>query len=97
MSDVLHHSVRSHAFMFIAMDDNYIEWIGYIASFLVAVSFIFKKVEYLRFFNTVGSITFVIYGYFIDSYPVMMANIFIFLVNMYHLNREKEAVISKTD
>jgi cytosine/uracil/thiamine/allantoin permease len=79
------------------MNDNYIEWIGYIASFLVAVSFIFKKVEYLRLFNTVGCITFVVYGYYIDSYPVMMANIFILLMNIYHLNREKEAVVSKAD
>jgi len=77
------------------MEDNYIEWIGYIASFLVAISFIFKKVKYLRLVNTIGCITFVVYGYFIDSYPVMIANMFIFIMNIYHLTRDQKEDLSK--
>ncbi len=71
------------------MNDNYIEWIGYAASFLVAVSFVFRNVKYLRLVNTVGCITFVIYGFMIDSYPVMIANMFIFIMNIYHLINDK--------
>ncbi len=79
------------------MNDNYIEWIGYIASFLVAVSFIFRNVKYLRIVNTIGCITFVIYGYFIDSYPVMIANMFIFIMNIYHLKLNNKTGATKSD
>jgi uncharacterized protein with PQ loop repeat len=74
------------------MNDIYIEWIGYTASFLVAVSFIFRKIKYLRLVNSVGCFLFVIYGYFIDSYPVMIANLFILIMNIYHLKSNKDII-----
>lgn len=79
------------------MSEIFIDWIGYIASFLVAVSFIFKNVNYLRIVNTIGCFTFVIYGYYIESYPVMIANAFILIMNIYHLSRERKAIVSKTE
>ncbi|RUA09213.1 MAG: hypothetical protein DSY82_06165, partial [Flavobacteriia bacterium] len=60
-------------------------------------SFIFRNVKYLRLVNTIGCITFVVYGYFIESYPVMIANMFIFIMNIYHLKRDNKTEISKAD
>ncbi len=61
------------------------EIIGYLASFLVAISFLFKDLTVIRWVNLVGCIFFVVYGYFIDSMPVMLTNIFIVVVQIYYL------------
>ena len=70
---------------------------GYIAFFLWLFPSIFRNVKYLRLVNTIGCITFVVYGYFIESYPVMIANMFIFIMNIYHLKRDNKTEISKAD
>ncbi len=61
------------------------EIIGYIASFLVAISFLFRDLLTIRWVNLVGCIFFVVYGYYIDSIPVMLTNVFIVLVQCYYL------------
>ena len=67
---------------------GHIEWVGYMASFFVAVSFIFKDVKKLRLVNMIGCLAFVVYGILIHAYPVIIANAFIFLMNLYHLIRK---------
>ena len=66
--------------------ENYIEYIGYAASFFIVVSFlIHNNIRLLRIINGIGCILFVIYGYYIDSWPVIIPNVFIFLVQIYYL------------
>jgi len=78
------------------MSENYIEWLGYAASFFVAVSFTFKKMTTLRIVSVFGCILFVIYGYFIDSVPVMITNSFITIMNIYFLlKKDKSIAISR--
>ena len=74
------------------MSENYIEWLGYAASFFVAISFTFKKMTTLRIVSVVGCILFVIYGYFIDSVPVMITNSFITIMNIYFLLKKDKPV-----
>ena len=74
------------------MSENFIEWLGYAASFFVAISFTFKKMTTLRIVSVVGCILFVIYGYFIDSVPVMITNSFITIMNIYFLLKKDKPV-----
>lgn len=64
---------------------NYIEWLGYVASILVAISFLMKSVYKLRFINTIGAICFVVYAVAIKAFPVAVINLFIICVNAYYL------------
>ncbi len=63
----------------------FIEWVGYLASVLIAASMFMKDIVKLRFMNLVGSLCFVIYGIVIGAYPVAVTNIVIVVVNLYYL------------
>ena len=67
-----------------------IELLGYIATFFVAASFLFKSIVSLRTVNCIGAILFVVYGLLKGSYPVALLNIFLVLVNVYQLWRLKK-------
>jgi len=79
------------------MSENYIEWLGYAASFFVAISFTFKKMTTLRIVSVFGCILFVIYGYFIDSIPVMITNSFITIMNIYFLLKKDKPIAINID
>ena len=51
-----------------------IEWIGYLASILIAISMFMKDIVKLRFINLVGSLLFAFYGFSIKAYPVAIIN-----------------------
>ena len=70
---------------------NFIEWLGYFASLLVAISFLMKSMNRLRFINMLGAICFVIYALAIKAVPVALINFFIICVNLYYLT-QKNAV-----
>ena len=77
------------------MDFNFIEFLGYMATFFVAVSFLFKSIVYLRIVNSIGAILFVIYSVIITAYPVALLNAFLVVVNIYQLCRLKQENLSK--
>lgn len=73
-----------------------IELLGYMATFFVATSFLFKSIVHLRIVNSIGDVLFVIYGLIIATYPVALLNAFLVLVNLYQLYRlKKEQPTSK--
>ncbi|MFD1614194.1 uroporphyrinogen decarboxylase [Gelatiniphilus marinus] len=65
------------------------EYIGYLASLMVLISFTMKNVKTLRFVNMAGCILFIIYGFLMPTLrvglPIIIANSAIFSVNMYYL------------
>ena len=61
------------------------EWIGYIASVLVAVSLMMSSLVRLRWLNLAGAMTFAVYGLVIGAYPVATVNAFIVGINVWHL------------
>ncbi|MFD1096629.1 uroporphyrinogen decarboxylase [Salegentibacter chungangensis] len=73
------------------------EWIGYIASFFVAISFFMGNIIRLRIVNSVGCIAFIIYGVLIDSWPVIVTNAVIVGVNFYYLFIDKATHRVKAD
>ena len=64
-----------------------IEIVGYIATFLVMLSFMMKNVTRLRIINTIGCATWILYGFMLDSNPVIITNIGILAINSGHLLR----------
>ena len=78
------------------MEFNFIELLGYLATFFVAVSFLFKSIVHLRVVNTIGALLFVVYGLMKGAYPVAVLNAFLVFVNLYQLYRlKKEQSASK--
>ena len=75
---------------------SYIEWFGYLASFFVLLSFLMKNITTLRYVNTLGCMFFVIYGVLLDSWPIIITNAAIIMVNIYYLFISKpKAVVAK--
>ncbi|SNR46156.1 hypothetical protein SAMN06265371_103239 [Lutibacter agarilyticus] len=66
------------------------EWVGYLASVALIISFMMKNVNTLRIINSVGAILFIIYGVMLaTSLPIIITNVFILLVNIYYLTIRK--------
>lgn len=71
--------------------ENYVEIIGYSTSAFIMGSFlIFNNIKLLRIINGIGCLLFVLYGYFIDSWPIIIPNVFIFVVQIYYLFIHKD-------
>lgn len=66
------------------------EWVGYMASVALIISFMMKNVNKLRIINSVGAVLFIIYGVMLaTSWPIIITNVFILLVNIYYLTIKK--------
>ena len=63
------------------------EWVGYLASIILIVSFMMKDVSTLRIINSAGAILFILYGYMLQiSWPIIITNVFILATNIYYLS-----------
>ncbi|HFE63915.1 MAG TPA: hypothetical protein ENK14_05795 [Caldithrix sp.] len=72
---------------------NWYEFIGYLASLLIALSLMMSSIVRLRWIGLLGAVLFSIYGVFIHSVPVVLLNGFNALVHFYYLiqiSRRKE-------
>ena len=70
---------------------TYTEWVGYIASAVLIVSFMMKNVDRLRTINSIGAIIFIVYGVMLAiSWPIIITNAFILSLNLYHLLIKKD-------
>lgn len=72
--------------------DILIEILGYLASGLVAVSFLMKSMKKLRIINTVGAVFFVIYSVAIKAWPVAVINLFVVIINIYRISKDQNEV-----
>jgi len=61
------------------------EWIGYIASVVIATSMLMNSLQKLRWINLVGAILFSTYGFIIGALPVGILNGFIVGIDIYYL------------
>ncbi len=71
------------------MNETLVEWTGYIAMFMLMISFLMKDIKKLRIINTIACLLFVVYGFMLHSYPIVISNAFISLVNLYYLLYKK--------
>lgn len=66
------------------------EWVGYLASAFLLLSFTMKDVIKLRIINSVGCALFVIYGFMLQtSWPIIITNAAILIINFYYLLLKK--------
>ena len=69
------------------------EYIGYLASLMVLLSFTMKEVKSLRIVNMLGCILFILYGFLMPTIriglPIIIANTAIFGVNLIYLLKKK--------
>ncbi|WP_394201290.1 YgjV family protein [Shewanella waksmanii] len=61
------------------------EWVGYLASVVVAISLMMSNIKKLRWWNLIGAALFVAYGLAIGALPVALVNFFIVLIDIYYL------------
>ncbi len=59
--------------------------IGYIASILLALSLLVNNDIKFRWLNTLGCVSFIIYGIFIHAFPILLTNSILFLINLFYL------------
>lgn len=67
------------------METNILQWIGYIASIIIALSMTMNSIVKFRWINLAGAITFSSYGFLIGALPVGFLNGFIVSVDIYYL------------
>lgn len=72
----------------------WLEIVGFVATTLVFVSFLPKKVKLIRWLNLIGSMFFVVYGFGIGAFWTGFMNACLIFVQIYHLvkiyKKEKE-------
>lgn len=72
---------------------SYTEWVGYLASLALIISFLMKNVNNLRVINSVGAILFIVYGYMLHiSWPIIITNGFILMANIYYLTIKRNTI-----
>ncbi len=64
---------------------DFVEWFGYGASVVVAVSLLMSSLLRLRWINLTGALLFTAYGLMIHAYPVALLNFAIAGINVWHL------------
>ncbi len=64
---------------------DWTEWIGYLGSLLIAVSMIMNNLWRLRWVNLFGAAAFVVYGWLVVAWPVVVLNVIIVLADVYYL------------
>ncbi len=67
------------------MEINILEWIGYAASVMIAISITMSSIVKFRILNLIGAGIFSLYGFLIGALPVGFMNLFIVVVDLYFL------------
>jgi len=62
-----------------------IEIWGYISMIVVVVSMLMKNIKKLRLLNTVACSMFVIYGFVLNAYPIVIMNLIVIGINIFRL------------
>ncbi|HWS59976.1 MAG TPA: hypothetical protein VN182_03515 [Flavobacterium sp.] len=73
-------------------DISMTEWVGYLASLVLMISFLMKNINTLRIVNSTGCLLFVVYGFLLaTSWPIIISNAFILGVNIFYLAKHYRA------
>lgn len=67
------------------MEISLLQWIGYLASGIIALSMTMNSILKFRWINLAGALTFSTYGFLIGAMPVGFLNAFITCVDIYYL------------
>ncbi len=71
------------------MEITLTDGVGYIASIIVFISFLYKEVKKIRLINMTGAVFFMAYGFMLNNaYPVIVFNGGLILLHIYHLLKD---------
>lgn len=62
-----------------------VEWVGYLGSLILLLSYLMRSVNKLRIVGIIGCAVFLVYGWLDESWPVVITNAAIILINLYYL------------
>jgi hypothetical protein len=62
-----------------------IEIWGYLSMIVVLVSMLMKDIKKLRIVNSIACSMFVIYGFALAAYPIVIMNILVIAINLFRL------------
>ena len=65
-----------------------IEIWGYISMIVVLASMMMKDMKKLRITNSIACAMFVVYGLIHETYPIVIMNILVILINLYQLKKK---------
>jgi uncharacterized protein with PQ loop repeat len=69
-------------------DISLTDWVGYLASLVLMISFLMKNINTLRIINSIGAVLFVVYGIMlVTSWPIIITNTFILGINVFYLGK----------
>ena len=63
----------------------FVEAIGILASVLIICAFLFKDIRIIRLLDAIGAGLYILYGVLIHSFPNILLNIFLIIIQVYHL------------
>ena len=66
-----------------------IETIGYIAIIAGFYAAPKKEMAHFRIWHTISSLFYVVYGFFLDSYPLIISGVIFCFIHLYHLKNKK--------
>jgi hypothetical protein len=66
---------------------NYLPYLGYLASVFLVIALAVNNDLKFRWFNTMGNICFIIYAILLSSFPVLLTNSILLILNIYSLIR----------
>lgn len=69
------------------MEHTVIQYFGYAASIIIALSMMMSSIVKFRWVNLIGAFIFSVYGFTFGAYPVGVLNGFIVLVDLYYLSK----------
>ncbi len=69
---------------------SHLELFGYLSMIIVLISMTLRDMVTLRVVNTIGCAMFVVYGFFLGSYPVQVMNILVIMINIYYIYYHKK-------
>ncbi|RYY88951.1 MAG: hypothetical protein EOO15_07620 [Chitinophagaceae bacterium] len=59
--------------------------VGYLATIFLALSLLVNNDLQFRWFNTLGCLSFIVYGVLFGAFPVILTNSILLVINVYHL------------
>jgi hypothetical protein len=74
-----------------------IDAIGHLATVVVVISFLMKDIRKLRLLSMTGSAIFLIYGFILMLWPVIIINVLLILVNLRALIYLKMGIDEQTE
>ena len=70
-------------------DENMLEVFGYISMVVVLVSMMMENIKWLRIINSIACAMFMFYGYLNGTYPVVLMNACVIIINLIRLKQNK--------